>query len=415
MEPSQNSQNIIKKRVWYILAFLVLISLVFFVVTYIRNPPQSQKKIEQTIQQLAVKKPYHGSIPVLVLSGDNMQAMGIQYGKTLKPQLKEVLAILTDYYITQKHLTYNQLDAQANLLYNRYPEQFQLFLQGAVTGSGLSLSDIKILNAMETLGSLLAKPQAACAFVSVPGSKTITGSSLIGRNYDYSAPFDQLAKYLTVTVLKQPNKIPTAFISIAGEVYCPTCINAKGIFMELNNGMPSGGTKVDTSAKTMLVNMLTALQNYDSLDQISEYLKSMTPDFSLIVNAAHKGYLLSIEFSTDKKLKTKRYSPSGEQNFISTNYFLDTSWGNRLPKPTDENTWLGVSRRHNLLQLVNNSSQLDIAKFQQLMDTDITKGGGRWKNTIYQVIFDESDLSLYIKILGDKTTTWQQIPLNDFF
>ena len=48
------------------------------------------------------------------------------------------------------------------------------------------------------------------------------------------------------------------------------------------------------------------------------------------------------------------------------------------------------------------------------MDTDIAQGGGRWKNTIYQLIFDERDLSLYIKILGDKPTKWLQIPLNDF-
>ena len=412
----QNLQSFIKKYIGYILSLLVLIGLLYFAISYFKHKPSFlPQNTKQENSKPAAKKPYHGSIPVLVLSGNNMQEMGVQYGKTLKPQLNEVLAILTDYYITQKHLTYTELETQADLLYKRYPSQFQSFLNGVVTGSGLKMSDVKILNAMETLVALLAKPQAACAFVSVPGSKTTTGASLIGRNYDYSVPFDRLAKYLTVTILKQPDTIPTAFISIAGEVYCPTCINAKGMFMELNNGMPSGGKKVDTKAGTMLINMLIALQNSDNLFQLDEKLRHTASDFSLIVNAAHKGYLLSIEFPTDKKLKTQRYSPSGEQPFVSTNYFLDSTWGRSIPKPTDQDTWLGVSRRSNLLNLVNNSTKLDVAKFQQLMDTNINKGGGLWKNTIYQLIFDESDLSLYIKILGDKPIPWQQVPLGDFF
>lgn len=367
----------------------------------------------QVISSKTVKHQY-GSIPTLILSGTPTQ-MGIQYGTTLKSQLSKALSILEDFYITQNKLTYAQLVTQANLLYNRFPLNYQLFIQGEAVGSGLSLSDVKILNAMETLGQLLPhKTQTECAFLFLSPKQTSTGASLIGRNYDYPAPFDQLAEYLTVTVMKQPNKVPTAFISIAGEIYCPSCVNAKGLFMELNNGTPSGGNKINTNTQSMLATMLATLQNSNTIADVQSQLSSFNSDFSLIVNAANSTTPLSFEYSTNPSLGMNYYYPDANKTFAVTNFFLNPVWSNRIPAPTDDTTWYGVTRRNNLLNLALQNDKFDINSFQTLMNTTIPNGGAVWNFTIYQLIFDSKNMDLYVRILSNPSV-WNKIPLGKLF
>ncbi len=303
--------------------------------------------------------------------------------------------------------------AQANLLYDRFPESYQSFLQGVSQGAGLSLDDVKILNAMETLGELLSNNQdVKCAFLFIPPNDTKAGASMIGRNYDYSPPFDQLAQYLTVTILEQKGIVPTAFISIAGEVYCPSCVNANGLFMELNNGTPSGGHFVNTDRQSLLINMLLTLQNSTSLAQVEKQMNAMESDFSLIVNSADKSNAESFEFSST--LGMKFFNTTTDMPFASTNFYLNPAWGSEIPQPVDSTTWRGVTRRDNLLSLASRYNKFDPQSFEDLMNRRIDDGGALWDLTIYQLIFDENDLSLYIKIVPE-SDSWNQIPLGKLF
>lgn len=359
-------------------------------------------------------------VPVLVLSGTPMQ-MGFQYGKSLQPQLKTVLSVLEDYYITQHHISYDDLLMHAKQLYDRFSPDNQKFIQGEAKGSKLGLSNAIVLNAMETLGELLSNNKnnnglPKCAYIFIPGNKTTSGFPLIGRNYDYNEPFNQLSRYLVVTILKQPDKIPTAFISIAGEAYCPSCVNEKGIFMELNSGSPSGGHKVGIRAKSMLSRMLMTSQNASTLTQVAQALGDVSSDFSLIVNTNDTHALTSFEYSTDPSLGMKYFYPAYDIVNAVTNFFLDPLWGNHIPIPTDETTWMGVTRRNNLLNLGNSlENQFDVPTFQTLMNTPIQNGGALWSFTIYQLILDESNLDLYVKINSESSTNWTKIPLKNFF
>jgi hypothetical protein len=391
-----------KKIVYAILVILISQITLANEQTYATGKAQSQKYN------------YNG-IQVLVLSGSSSD-MGYQYGLQLKQQLSNVLNMLEAYYIGQKHLTYDDLANHADLLYNRYPQNFQTFLQAVAQGSGLSFSDVKILNAMETLGELLAPQEVqSCAFLYMPPAKTISGSGIIGRNYDYPAPFDQLAKYLTVVILNQPNTVSTAFISIAGEVYCPSCINANGVFMELNNGTPSGGHAVNLNTQSMLIRMLATLQNSKNLSDAVSQLNNVQSDFSLIVSAADKSVPLSFEYSTNPILGLNYYFPDTSKAFAVTNFYLDPVWGGQIQDPTDDATWMGVTRRNNLINLSQQTAKFDISSFQKLMITDISSGGAAWNMTIYQIIFDESDYSLYLRITSGQPNNWVKIPLQQLF
>ena len=353
----------------------------------------------------------YGPVRVLMLSG-SYQEMGKQYGRILQKPLRQELAILKQFY-TDKGVTYAAMVKQANLFYDRFPAHFQQFMQGEAESAGLSLDDVKILNAMETMIALVTGHQeAACAFLFIPASHTTSKFALIGRNYDYPPPFDRLAKFLTVTILAPEDAMPTAFISLAGEIYCASCVNANGLFMELNNGMHSGGQFVDTKHQSLLITMLDTLQHADSINALAKHMQNTQTDFSLIVNAADKNQTKSFEHSSTLGVKT--VSPVNDAIFASTNFYLSSEWDSKVPQPTDNATWKGITRRNNLLKLANTQQAFDVSRLKKLMDKSIEHDGALWEYTIYQFILDENDLSLYVKIVPE-STQWVRVPLGELF
>lgn len=393
-----------KKLHWLI---TICISIFFATAIYATNPT-NYKGIKSSSP--AAKKLKYGTIPVVVLHGTHQQ-MGIQYGQALQNELQQSLSILEQYYIGQQHIPYEKLVAKANLLYDRFPLSYQLFIQGVAQGSKLSLDDAKILNAMETLPSLASEDAGHCSFLAITPKQTITNTTLIGRNYDFPAPFDKIAHYLIVTVLKEDNAEPTAFIALPGQIYCPSCVNADGLFMELNNGTPSGGQFVDIDRQSLLINMLQIMQNSKDLQQMQKQLNATQSDYSLIINTADKKQVKSFEFSSTLGMHT--VFPATDINFASTNFYLSDAWKD-IPTPTDETTWMGVTRRNNLLNLSTSAKTFDIKSFETLMDKNIKDGGAVWDMTIYQIIFDPNDLSLYLKI-HNYSTEWINIPLKEIF
>lgn len=135
------------------------------------------------------------TLKVLSLSGSHKE-MGKDYGRQLKSELHEVLAILKDFYITQHGVSQQALVDQANFFHKRYSYSYESFLEGMAEGAKLTLDNCKILNGMETLGHVLSATfsQPQCAFVYAPPNSTVSGKAIIGRNYDYDAPFDDCSE-----------------------------------------------------------------------------------------------------------------------------------------------------------------------------------------------------------------------------
>jgi hypothetical protein len=342
-------------------------------------------------------------IKTLTLRGSR-QEMGQQYGAALRSELRQALAILEDYYVKQRGVPFTRLQAQAELFYDRFPWSYQMFILGVAQGSGLRPDQAKILNAQETLTGLSRDDPGACSFIAISPSRTKTGAMLIGRNYDFPPPYDRIAPLLTVTVMEEDNSLPVAFIGLPGQIYCPTCIGGNGIFMELNNGMPSGGFSVNTKRQTLLITMLQALQDSDDLAQVESRLNATQSDYSLIVNIANKNTLKSLEFSSTKGQKT---TVPTDDIFVSTNFFLNEDWPG-LPEPTDATTWQGVTRRNNLLKLARHAGPLDAEGLSQIMNRTIPQGGAVSPNTIYQLIYDSHDGSLLVRVA--QSSDWIAIP-----
>lgn len=352
-----------------------------------------------------------GGFNVLLLSGSNFEK-GVSYGKLMTSQLNESLKIINRYFVEENGISFERLVKKAREFHEKYPYSYKLFIEGISEGSGLTLDECMILNGMETLNSLLyEKDIVHCTFASIPSSEDDVKRNIITRNYDFPKPFDQCAKYLTVTVIDNENKIPVAFIGMPGQIYCPTCINEKGLFMELNNGMPSGGFGVNNDRETLLVRLLQIMEDSTSLDQIERQLKSTLSDYSLIINVADSQSVFSAEFSSENGVRV--HSPNNNRPFVSTNFFQSLQW-NTIPDPTDESTWLGVTRRNNLVNLIEKmNGKFDIDDILNIMSTSINDGGSKWELTIYQLVFDTRSQMLYL--CGPKSNEWINISLQKMF
>eukprot|EP01060_Flectonema_neradi_P014380 TRINITY_DN21080_c0_g1_i1.p1 TRINITY_DN21080_c0_g1~~TRINITY_DN21080_c0_g1_i1.p1 ORF type:complete len:408 (+),score=54.64 TRINITY_DN21080_c0_g1_i1:77-1225(+) len=355
-----------------------------------------------------------GNVTVVELSG-SYYSMGEAYGSALQQDLKRSLNILLDYYVTEKGFTYSQVVEQADLFYQRFPEKYHQFIEGYSSSANITLSDAKILHAMETLGELNDNALPQCAFAFSPPTHDKDQGSIIGRNYDYGAPCNKIAERLVVAVLKgDGSEKQTALITMPGQVYCPSCLSAEGLFIEMNNGMPSGGYQVNHTTQSLLVDMHIALKSSASLEELRNQLLNVKyPDYSLIVNMGSDSECYSLEFSSNTTLGMKEMTPQPNSVFVSTNFFQNSSWGTEVPKPTDASTWLGITRRDNLLHLLNTQFNQTATTIQDDMNKSIMNGGAKWMETIYQIIFDIHNMELFLKPRHD--SSWTSIPLGNIF
>ena len=351
-----------------------------------------------------------GNVTVVELSGSYYE-MGVSYGKALQSDLKRSLSILLNHYVNEKGFSYEQVVGQAELFYRRFPRRYQQFIEGYVGSANITLSDGKILHAMETLGELNGKKLPQCAFTFSPPKDTASHSSLIGRNYDFGAPCNKISQRLVVPILRgDGTEQVTALITMPGQVYCPSCISSKGIFIEMNNGMPSGGFQVNHTTQSLLIDMLIALQNSTTVNDVKDHLMKIEyPDYSLIVNMASESECYSLEFSSNASLGMKVTTPPSDEVFVSTNFYQNTSWGNEIPKPTDATTWIGVTRRDHLIHLLSSQSSQTTTTLQKDMSKTIIQGGARWMETIYQIIYDTKARELFLKPRNDPS--WTFIPI----
>jgi len=344
-------------------------------------------------------------IKIVHLSGTKYE-MGIDYGRKLQAELKASLSILINYFCTNHQISFETLVNKAYKLYYRYPDSYKKFIEGITKSTGLSLDEVIVLNGMETLPALINAQFSeitACSFISIPPSKTASGTNLLGRNYDFPEPFNLIAKYLTVTVLNEPGTIPTAIIAMPGQIYCPTCINKNSLFIELNNGMPSGGFETNEKRESLLIKLLEIAQTSKNFTELDTKLLAANSDYSLIINIADKTSTKSFEYSSF--LGSKAYIPTANTFFASTNFYLNNSWVN-LPTPTDLTTWYGVTRRNNLLELGNKHTiKFTTQNLMDILDLSIEEGGTSWGPTIYKIIFDSSNNDLYLKVIGDENWT----------
>lgn len=349
-----------------------------------------------------------GKIHVLDLHG-NYRQMGRQYGHLLKSEINILYkSAILDYFQKQQKLSADTMQKTANALYQSYPQRFKDILSGMAETSGLSLDEQVMLNALELFGSL-----SGCSAIIAWGSYTGSQSLIAGRNYDWFEKYLEFARSLTVTIFHPDSGIPNAIITFAGVMYATTGINAGGIFLELNNGLPSGGGLSYANRIPAMVSLLSALNDYRSLKEVDAFFNTTRTDFAFIINTADSSQGVSYEWAP---FEHRRHSGNGEGLLVSTNHFTDPSWGIVMQDNVGFQTLL---RRKNLLDLAQkNKGKINIEIMKDLLDTSIGQGGATWPlqghiQTIYQIIAMPEKMHLWLKIPGFQD--WTPVELGRFF
>lgn len=134
--------------------------------------------------------------------------------------------------------------------------------------------------------------------------------------------------------------------------------------------MPSGGYLVPLDRKSLLIEMLEYMQNAETLQQLGKQLAATVSDYSLIINFGDDQYSATYEFSS--VMGYEAYDNLLDRNFVITNYYLADAWGFRVPVPQDSTTWQGVSRRTNMLQLLNGVNKHTVNTLKTAMDRPLS-------------------------------------------
>ncbi len=349
-----------------------------------------------------------GKINVLALHG-SYRRMGRQYGYLLSRELKSLYKKgVADYFQKSKGISAEEMKKAAMSLYRFYPQRFKDIMLGMAETSGLSLEEQIMVNALELYG-----PMSGCSGIIAWGEYTHDQPLVAGRNYDWFEKYVEFAQSLTVTAFNPDSGIPTAIITFAGVVYATTGLNAEGIFLELNNGLPSGGSLIYANRVPAVVSLLASLNDFGSLDQMDAFFNTTRTDFAFIINAADPSRGVSYEWAP---FEHRLRCADAEGLLVSTNHFTDPSWGIVLQ---DQAGFETVLRRQNLLSLGHEKKgRIDPEAMKEILDTPMDKGGATWPvdglyRTTYQTIAVPASLQLWVKVPGFQN--WTDVALKELF
>ncbi len=349
-----------------------------------------------------------GNIAVLDLHGSWRQ-MGRQYGRLLEGELQDLYQrAVVDYFIKEKGLSREDMINTAQGLYRYYPQRFKDILLGMAETSGLSPEAQVMLNALELYGTM-----SGCSGIFAWGPYTGGQSLIAGRNYDWFDSYTDFARSLTVTVLHPEAGMPTAFVTFAGVIYATTGINAAGLFLELNNGLPSGGGLSYANRVPAIANLLAFLVDCGAREHLDAAFQSTRPDFTFIINVADGRQACAYEWAPFALKQRTGESPG---LLVATNHFVDPSWGMVLQPHTGFKT---VLRRDNLLALGEKArGEIDVSAMKRILDRPMDKGGATWPpegtiRTVYEVIAVPEDRALWIKVPGYQD--WTPVDLKPLF
>lgn len=349
-----------------------------------------------------------GKINVVMLSGSHRQ-MGRQYGHLLSKELNHLFkTAIQEYFINQKGLSMDTLKQTAMSLYYLYPQRFKDVISGMAETSGLSADEQIILNAIELYGML-----PACSAISAWKDYTGNQPLIIGRNYDWFESYADFAKNTTVTVFKPDSGVSSAIVTFAGVIYATTGINENGLFLELNNGLPSGGVLSYSNRVPAIINLLAFLSDYTDMTQLDAAFNTTRSNFAFIINAADKNTTWSYEWPP---FNLRRRAGQDDGLLVSTNHFVDPEWGIILQ---DNAGFKSVKRRQNLLSMGREQKgSINPDTMKKILDTPIDQGGATWPSqgmirTVYQVITVPEQLKIWIKVPGYQD--WTDVNLKAIF
>lgn len=267
-----------------------------------------------------------GNIKVIKLSG-SFTKMGTQYGYLMKEYLSAMYQdVVLNYLIEEKGLNYNTLLSNAETSYASALEQTKEFIQGAVTGSGLSLSQLQLINY-----AMIADIYGGCSALAAWGTNTNNGPLVLGRNWDM-LPLDKFKDYMMVVVYNPETGNSVADINYMGQFqFFQSAMNNKGLWIDLQDGHMAS-TATDDNLQDANSAILEFLMNSSTMEELDAYFMSKGSSSSFIMTVADPNVSYSYFWCTQG---TYKFTEPDQVDLLSTsNHFVeypDTWTINTLP------------------------------------------------------------------------------------
>ena len=342
-----------------------------------------------------------GPVSVVDLHG-TWYEMGRQFGDLMKDELHDIYDFLQT-IIAANQGNSDKTDSIVEQQKTQTPYRICEFMKGAAETSGLTYDQIHMINAVERIGGL-----PHCSVAMAWGDYT-DGSLVIGRNYDYADYFSQIADDVAVTVYHPADgALATATIGYVGEIYAVNAINEAGIFLELNNGKPSANIKSPNYRFTGTTMLFDIMFDADDLNDIDLFFNTTNSSSSSIINVADSQKGVSYEWCPIDVKHGESENPEGL--LVSTNYFLNPEWD--FPVPSDADSWNAISRRENLLKLLDSKKgSVDVSVMQDIIATPFEDGGAMLDLTVYQLVVVPETFELWIRVIDAEDDAWFSVDL----
>lgn len=342
-----------------------------------------------------------GGIDIISLYG-TWEEMGEQYGRLAGDHLRHVNDFLTD-IIDDDPEKKESIQNVADNLYSRYPYRFRQFFEGMEKTSGLSMEQLVMNNAVEYAEGFFCSAAAAWG-------EYASGDLVVGRNYDAQS-YGPIADDIILTVFHPSDgSLSTATFGYAGEIYAVNAINEKGIFLELNSGVPSAGRGFDFERFAGTTSLLEAMFDAYDLDYLDAFFKTHRSSAAFIIGIADESEARSYEWcATGTEDAT---AENAEGLMVMTNYFVSPNW--TYPAPPADDSWMSVLRRCNLISLAErNKGRIDADAMCRIIATPIEDGGAMNVFTRYQLVYSPKTMSLLVRT--ERSPEWIGIDMNSLF
>ncbi len=148
----------------------------------------------------------------------------------------------------------------------------------------------------------------------------------------------------------------------------------------------------------------------DELKDMDLFFNTVNCSSSYIINVADENEGQSFEWCPIGVKHGGEDLPDGL--LVSTNYFVNKEW--LFAVPSDSQSWDGVTRRNNLIELCeSNKGKLDEKKMMEIINKTVEEGGAKDKLTVYQLVVVPKTRTIWLQITGG--SKWTQINLDSFF
>lgn len=334
-----------------------------------------------------------GVINIIDLHG-TWREMGRQYGALMSEELKDMYERgIVEKLAGEPGLEIESMKERSRKLFANYPFKLKEVIRGMAETSGMFLDQLLMVNALELIAG--ESGFSHCTGIAVWGDY-VSGPLVYGRNYDYFSWFKELSGNLVIAAYHPADgSLATATVGYAGEIYAVNGMNEKGIFLELNNGMPSGGALWYDSRVPSVTELFQFLLDCETLDDIESRFQTTKANFAYIIGVADGQTARCYEWPVFEVKRRESHSRPGLT--VLSNHFTELSWG--LPRPDDKTNWMTRTRRQNLLTLAKHlKGTIDNQTMMKMMDTRIEDLGATTDMTIYQLVVVPDRFEMWIKI-----------------